>query len=902
VSPRGLGTRLASALVVPSVVLYRRLLLRFPARLRRRFGGEMAGAFHALLEERVARRGLRGFLSAWGVALRDLSHPLPGRPVQDRARRTGGVDAGRRSAGGRGLRASLEDLGFAWGSVRRDPRFTALLVAVLALGLALNAAVFSVVNAYLLRPLPYPEADRIVEVRPVTDVSWTQVADIFERAVSWDLDVFTLVGEEGPEMVRGSWVTPDFLDVYGVRASLGRTFRPEEADPGAALVAMISERLWRERFGAAPDIVGRSFSAYTSDRPDHAESFRIVGVIPADFWHVNAYTDVLSPIRVERAVYVGRLRPDVPLPAAEAALTELARSTTAQLPADFQVRLTPLQDAYTASVRPTLTVLQGAVLLVLLIACSNAIVLLLVRSARRRRELGMRQALGATALRVGRQLAWEGLILSGAAGVLGLAAAALLLDLTRAGLQARLGRAIPGGLEALSLDPSVVMAAAGACAVIGLSFGLVPALLFLVGRGVPLGTGDARGRGEGRSPRRLRAALVASEVALSTALLAGAGLMVRSAVHLHRMPLGFDATGVIHGSIGLRHASYPDPSMRVLLYESLLDRVRGMGDVEAAAMASSTPFSGIIRPDALEGERVRDASDGRARGTVTSVGAGFFSALGIPLLRGRDFGPDDTEGSEPVAIVSRGLGERLWPGRDPLGARVRTLPGTDGGMAMGDASPGPWRTVVGIVDDITRDLGNGSDGQLWLAYPQQAGYWMSLVARRRPGASSASVVTSVERALAELDPDIPFSATSELERNVAAARAPTRLVAWLLGGFAGFALVLSLLGLYGVVAYAARQRRRDIAIRIALGADVDSVTGLFLRNGLLVVALGVGTGVIGGLFLGQALAGQLRGIPPGDPFTHGAVAAGLLLTAACAVWLPARQASRAAPMTVLRED
>lgn len=857
----------------------------------------MTELFRALLEEH-AERGLGGLLAGWWIGLRDLARPLPEGPgaASDRA-----WEGGMERFGGAGTRGISEDAVFAWRSLRRDLRFTTLLVGVLGVGVALNTAVFSVVNAYLVRPLPYPAAERIVDVRPVTDLTWTQVGDYFERAVSWDLDVFTLVGEEGPQMVRGSWITPDFLDVYGVRAAMGRTFLPQEADPGAAPVAMISHRLWRERFHGDPAIVGRTFDAFTSDRPDHAESFRIVGVLPRDFWHVNDFTEVFAPIRVERAVYVGRLRPDMPLALAEAGLTELARSTTAGLPPDFRITLTPLQEAYTRSVRPVLTVLQGAVGLVLLIACANAIVLLLVRSARRARELGVRRALGATATRLGRQLALEGLLLSTTAGGVGLALASLLLGSTRAGLQARLGRSIPGGLEAVQLDGTVVLVTAAACLAMGLAFGLVPAWL-LTGRGTfsALWNSSSRGGSEPAGRRRMRSAMVGAEVALSTALLAGAALMVRSAVHLQRMDIGFDAARVVPGSIGLRHASYPDPEQRVALFERMLAGTRALPGVQAAALVSSTPFSGIVRPDPVEAE-TSDGSDARAEATVAAAGDGVFDALGIGVLQGRDFGSGDVAGAEPVAIVSRGLAERLWPGRDPLGRRIRVAVDERTATMMG-REPGAWHTVVGVVGDITRDLSFASDGQVWMSYRQEAGFWMTLLTRYRPGVGASSVTGSVTTLLAELDPDLPYTVGSDLSEMVSAARAPTQFVAWLLAGFSAFALALALVGLYGVIAYAARQRRRDLAIRMALGADAGSVIALFVRQGMTVVAGGVLVGALGGLVVARALAGQLRGVAPDDPLTHGSVAVGLLLTAALAVWIPARQASRAAPMGALREE
>ncbi|MEQ9400492.1 MAG: ADOP family duplicated permease [Longimicrobiales bacterium] len=886
------GGREGSRTVRVSVALYRLALRRYPRRLRDAWGEEMVAAFRSLLEDQMARRGWRGALGAWWRVAREMVGPT------GRTGTEGGGDMGEKTGQGRRwLRGGMEDARFAWRSLRRDLRFTVLLVGVLGVGMALNVSVFSVVNAYLLRPLPYPAAERIVTVRPVTDLSWTAVDDVMERAVSWDLDVFTLVGgDEGPQMVRGSWVTPDFMDVYDVRAALGRTFRPDEAGAGGAPVAMISHRLWQDRFRGDPGVIGRSFEAFTSDRPDHAESFTVVGVLPRDFWYVNDFTEVFVPIRDERALYVGRLRADVPLEAAEAVLTERARAATAGLPEDFRIRLTRVQDIHVAAVRPTLAVLQGAVLLVLLIASANAVVLLLIRSARREQELGVRRALGAPRARLARQLGAEGMLLGFGAGMVGLAMGAGILELARWGVPGMLGGSVPGGAEALHLDGTVALATAVVCGCMGILFGGVPAGLLLARRTTAvLGSGTGRGGSDTRGRRRVRSVLVMAEVALSMALLAGAGLMVRSAVHLQTLDLGFDPSSVTRGTLGLRQSSYPDVDGRVAFFESVVQGVRGLPDVQAAGLASNTPFSGFVQAVPFESDEGGEGPARAAEATAADVGDGYFHAMDIALLRGRGFTPADRVGAPPVAVVSASLAARLWPGVDPLGRRLRLMPFPDDR----DGQPGHWHTVVGVVEDVTRDLRVPSDGQVYAPYRQQLGFWMTLVVRRRPGAGP--VEAAVQGVVSELDAEVPFSGAAELEDLVGAARAPTRFTAWLLGGFASFALALSLIGLYGVVAYAARQLRRDVAIRMALGADRGSVTGYFLRQGLVVVAGGLGVGLAGGLLLGRALAGQLQGVAPDDPLVHGGVALGLLITAALAVWIPARGAGGVGPMDVLRE-
>ncbi len=904
----GLGP-LSRRVVRWSAAAYRVALLRYPRWLRERHGADMLELFERLARDRVERGGLRGLVRlAWDTA-RDLARPVPA-PLSRSAADAGGAGrAARRGtgnvagsmAGGPGrvsgpTRGTREDLGFALRSLVREPRFSGLVVGVLAVGIALNTSVFAVLNAYLIRPLPYPAADRLVSVRGWQSVSWTEVEDVFERAVSWDLDVFTIVGQGRSRLAPGAWITSDFLDVYAVRAQLGRTFTPEEDGRGAAAVAMISHRLWQETFGGTPDVIGRSFRAYTSDRPDDAELFTIVGVLPADFWYLNDYTDVLVPIRGERAVYTGRLRPGVSPERAESALTEIAISRMEQVPPDFRVQVLPLQEVHVASVRPTLLVLQAAALLVLLIACANAGVLLLVRAARRARELGVRRALGASGGRLARQLVLEGLLIAVAAGALGAALAHLGLGLVGESLEARLGRSVPGGLQALSIDGTVLLAAAAICGLVGVAFGLVP--VFTSGRSRLSSTlaGGGRGGSEPRGQRRARNVMVTAEVALSLALLTGAGLMLQSAVHLQRRDLGFEPSRLVRGVIGLRDASYPTQAERVDLFSRLADRLERVQGVERVAVASTGPFTGTFMPRPVEGLGDREVS--RAEAVTWLIDEGYFATMGMPVLRGRGFSVDDAQGGEPVAVVSAALARDLWGSLDVIGRSVRIPPQVMPGMTPPE--PGPWRRVVGVVEDVAREVGGSQAGDVYEAYRQAEPLWMSVLIRERPGA--VSVVPAVEAAVSELDPEVPLSYVQRIDEAVVRAMAPTRAMAGLFAGFSVFALVLAMLGLYGVIAYAARLRQRDVAIRMALGADRTSVTSLFVRQGLAVVAAGLVVGTLGGYWLGRALESQLHGVAAGDATTHGILALALAATAGVAVWLPARRAAGADPMGVLREE
>lgn len=859
--------------------------------MRKRFGAEMLELFEREGRRRIEEGGLVGLASHWWITVRDLMRPVPA-PLADRGPETGGVV--RMRAGW--LSGAGEDLVFAVRSLVREPRFTGLVVGVLAVGIALNTSAFAALNAYVLRPLPFPYAGRLVDVRGAESVSWTEVGDVFELAVSWDLDVFTIVGDGRPEMAPGAWVTPDYLEAYGVRAQIGRTFLPGEAGRDGAAVAMISHRLWQDRFGGDPDVIGRTFSAFTSDRPDHAEAFTVVGVLTADFWYFHEYTEVLAPIRDQRAVYAGRLRPGVPPDRAEEMLTEIAARRMDRVPPGFRVEVESLQDRHVASVRPTLLALQASVLLVLLIACANAAVLLLVRSARRERELAVRRALGASSPRLARQLMLEGgLMAAGAAGA-GLPLAAWGLHVGRRSVEARLGLAVPGGPEALSVDGTVLVATAALAVVVGVAFGAVPLLGSLCGSLSATMGGGRRGATEPRGRQRFRSAMVAAEVALSLALLTGAGLMVRSALHLQRQELGFDPSDVVVGLMGLRAASYPEAPDRVEAFSRLRDGIGAIPGVDRVGLASMRPFGTRFAPGATEGRREGRVT--RAPGVTWTVDEGYFDALGIPMLRGRGFTATDAVGGQGVAVVDEALARELWGGVDPVGLHVRPVP--VGQSGMDPPEPGPWLTVVGVASDVQREVGGDRAGNLYRPLRQGDPLWMNALVRLEGPTPDAG--DRIGAAIADIDADIPFATVRRLDAMVEDALRPTRSVAALLVGFSAFALLLAVVGLYGVVSYAARQRQKDVAIRMALGADRRSVTSLFVRQGLSTVVAGLAAGTLGGYLLGRALESQLHGVRAGDPATHALLAGLLAVSALVAVWLPSRRAAACDPMGVLREE
>jgi predicted permease len=543
--------------------------------------------------------------------------------------------------------ALLQDLAAAARRLLRHPSFALGLILLLGIVLGAATAVSAVIGSYLLRPLPYPEADRIVAVRPGVPVSAAEAADLFEVAVTWDLDVFTLLGEESSELAYGAWVSEDYFELFGMRAARGRLFGADETGPGGSAVAVISHELWQRRWGGDPGVIGRTVRAFTSDRPEDAELFTVVGVLPSGTWHYNRYVEFLAPLRTENPVYVGRLGAGVPPEDAARALEARARPLMESVPEDFRVRLVPLQTEYTAELRPLLSVGAVVVALLLLIAWANAAVLLLIRSQTQERELWVRRALGASRRRLATQLALEALLLAGCAGAVGVIMAGLLLNRLGGALQASLGRPVPGGLEALSLNGYALAAATAATVFTALVFALTPWLgATLRARGNEGAARSARGATAGRGNTRVRDLLVTAELALSIVLLVSGILAVRSARHLAVQELGFDPDGVYVANVQLRARSYPESADRAAFYDRVATAVRDLPMVEAAAVSVLAPFRWGYTPQLAEAEG--NAAPGpRVEATRLVVGPEWFETMRIRVLSGiRDgepSGPGDGE-------------------------------------------------------------------------------------------------------------------------------------------------------------------------------------------------------------------------------------------------------------------
>jgi putative ABC transport system permease protein len=685
-------------------------------------------------------------------------------------------------------------------------------------------------------------------------------------------------------------VTAGFFDALGVTPVLGRLYTTDEAAAGGESVAVISHSLWQRRWGGDRGVLGQTFSAYADDRPDDAEVFTIIGVLPADFWYINRFTEVLAPLRVERPVSIARIAPGLTLADAEQRLIAEAR---ARNPERSEVRLVPVQQALSEQVRPVLVTLSGAVLLVLLLACGNAAVLLIVRAAGREREFALRAAIGAGRRRLVRQLLVEGLTLASLSALVGVLLAWVVLTGFGEVLTRVLNAPVPGGVAALRIDGVALIAAVGASAIAALMFTLIP--LFSLSRPNLAATLVEGSRStDSRKRQRIRSALVAAEVALSLSLLIGAGLLVRSAAHLQQLNPGFDERNLAAIDLSLRQRAYPEPAARVALFERLRAGVERDVPGVRIAFVSWAPFSRLgTVPVETPARPMGDSAAANAFQVAASPE--YFEVMGIAAVRGRVFDATHVLGSPPVALVSERLAAQLWPGRDPVGERIR-VPANPG---MHDAAVPEWRTVIGVVAEVRKTLTEENPPDLYYAWAQEASFHAEMIVRDGTGRGR---LREIREAVWRVSPELPLNTVRWIEDDVATASLPSRFLAGLLTSFAAFALALATLALYGVIAYAVMQRRRDIAIRMALGATRNQVIGLFLRWGGAVILAGVAAGTAGGLALSRVLQNQLHGVSPTDAVTYLGVVLILSAAAFLATWLPARRAAHEQPMRVLQSS
>jgi putative ABC transport system permease protein len=803
-----------------------------------------------------------------------------------------------------------QDLRFAGRQLAKSPGFTLVAVLTLALGIGATTAIFSVVYGVLLRPLPYPQPERLVRAFFVGPKGQLQGAFSPPNFMDFRATSRTLSGVSGfhggtlnlsgdgseAERLPAAWVSANFFSVLGIRPLAGRTFAPGEDRSGAPRVAVLSEEVWRRRFGGDPRIVGRSLTL--SGNP-----YQVVGILRhGERFPAAAYVwvpMVFSPAEMaERgAVFfgaLGRLAPGATLKRAQAEASVIGHRLRDQFPADNKgyiedMTLVPLLERMVGDTRKPLLILLGAVSFVLLIACSNVANLLLVRAAAREGEIVIRSALGAGRARIVRQLLTESLVLAllgGAAGM-GLAAWALKL-LVSAGPQG-----IPR-LPEIGLDGVALAFALGISLATGVLFGLAPALQTsrtdLAGA-IREGTRSSKGRGGTRA----RSVLVVLETALAVVLLAGAGLLIRSFLELQHVDPGFKPDGVVTFNVELPTSQYSDEAKLRAVTAGLLERMQRLPGVSAAGVTVyGMPFASGINMLTFSVAGRPPAEPGKAPVLrVAAVTPDYFKTLGIPLVKGRALSPQDRQGSPRVVLLNAAAVRKFFPGEEPLGKQIA--------FGLADAKGDiPGGEVVGVVADFKQDaLEQDVEPQIFQAYDQVPQQSLSVVVR---SASPQLVAAAAKQQLRELDPNLPLFGLQTMTERVAESTSQSRFYMLLLGGFAFVSLILAAVGIYGVISYAVRQRNQEIGIRMALGASRERVVRMVVSQGLALAVAGAAVGLGGALIATRWMRSLLFEVSASDPSIYAGVAALLVLVAAVASWLPARRAAATDPQLVLRGE
>ncbi len=795
-----------------------------------------------------------------------------------------------------------KDLRIALRGHLRKPGFALLTVLTLGLGMGANTAVFSVVDGVLLRPLPYPEPERIVRVREVAPdghtmdaayanfLDWRREADGFAALAAYSAGVSTVLGAERPARARTAWVSADFFATFRVGAAAGRLPAAAEHRLGAPPVAVVSHRFWRSHLGSAPP------GERTLDLEGLAA--QVVGVLPPGFGFPDD-SDVWVPLELwemtesrtaHNARVVGRLADGATLAAAAAEVDGITAALGAAEPGPYMAvgaRLETLLDATAAPVERPLMLLLAAAGLVLLVACTNLASTFLARGTERRHELTVRSALGATPGRLRAQLFVESLALAACGAAVGVGVAALIVRALP-----RLAPATVPRLAEVALDGRVLVFTGALTVLAALLFGLLPSFQIVSARAAETLRGSARTVGADRRRRRTWRLLVSVQVALAVLLLCGAGLLLRSFWHLLDQGLGFDTRGVVAAEVSLPPSRYAEDAAVGAFWDRALAELAALPGVEAAGLVNHPPLG---RWDPTGQMDVEGGPSPTVDAAYRVAGGGYFRALGIPVLAGRTFDARDAAGAADVVVVNRALAELAWPGRDPLGRRM-----TSGGMDSYWQEE-RWATVIGVVGDVRHHGAARAPGpEAYFAHRQRpAAIPDATLVLRTAAGSEAAAAASAAAALRRLDPEVPVE-TARLDALRAGSLADRRFALLLLGAFALLALVLAATGIYGVVAYAVARRRREMGIRMALGATPRQVRNLVVGRSMATVAVGLALGVAASLPLTRVLSGLLYEVRPTDPVTF----AGVLVLLGGAGWmaslLPARRATATDPSEALR--
>lgn len=809
------------------------------------------------------------------------------------------------------MQGLLRDWNYGLRAMARNPGTACVALLALALGIGANTAIFSVVNAVLLRPLPYRDESRLVQVWgsnakenvSAHNVSYADVVDLRKQSRSLEAIAaatpapMNLTSADEPERLAAWRVNANFFPVLGARFLYGHAFTPEEDVPGSAKVAILTHALWQRRFGSDPNLPGRTIGL-------DGNSYTVIGILSRDFQLVGRTVDLFVPLAAETARNLqsastsvqtyARLKPGVTIPQAQAEMNVIGKRLAEQFPQTLvkDPRVWTLRDFASRDVRPSLIVLMWAVALVLLIACVNVANVLLARAGARQREIAIRTAMGAARSRLVRQLLNESTLLALAGGALGLL-------LAYAGVRV-LVLLNPGGypfLKEASIDGAVLLYTLLLSLATAVVFGMAPALACSRSRALheQLKEGGRAGS-EGRSSNRLRSALVVAEVSLALLLLACAGLAIQSFQRLRQTNPGFNPKGVLTAGVTLPQARYGKPPQRVAFFRELLQRVEAIPGVQSAGIVSSLP---LARSNNGTGMFVEGRPIPRPHEIpiiwFRITNADYFRAMQIPLRRGRLFTDQDT-GPPPVAIINETCARRFWPGEDPIGKHFATA-------APRPGQPVSWITVIGIAGDLHHmGLAKEPDAEVFWPYTQPPIPAVSLVVRTASEADPAAMAPALRSAVLAIDRQLPLSQIRTMEQIVAESIAPQRLTAILSGIFAGIALILAAVGVYGVISFSVTQRTHEIGIRMALGARSGAVLGMIVRQAAALALAGIAIGMAATLALGRVMRSILYGISPTDPLVLASVSVLLFSVAVLAAYIPARRAAGVEPLIALRYE
>jgi putative ABC transport system permease protein len=805
----------------------------------------------------------------------------------------------------------LQDVRYSLRTLGKAPGFTSIAVLTLALGIGANTAIFSIVDAVLLRGLPYANPAGLVVMNETTPkvgavsasyldfMDWREQSHSFSDMSAVGSIEFNLAGIDQPENVNGEAVSPNFLSMLGVRPFLGRDFDASEGKPGTAPVVLLSYQLWQSHFGGEAGAIGRSIIL-------DGRGFTVIGVLPPDFRSVDK-VDVMEPLGVwlagksnayERGdrgdmLVVARLRAGVSLGQAGAEMRGIAARLAQAYPGSndqFSVELKPIREVFAADLRPTLLILFGAVMFVLLIACANVANLFLMRGAGRTKEIALRVALGASRGRIVRQMLAESFVLAIFGGIAGLGLASLAVR--------GISRLIPPDTLAgadVTLNGQVLLFAAAAVLFSAFIFGLAPALQSANAGVQPALKAGGRSGTAGAAQNRWRAVLAVAEIALALILLTGAGLMMKSVSRLLAVDPGFHSSRLLTMQMSLRTSQYRNEANRLTFWNRVLDRVRTLPGVEAAALGTGVPMTDShSRADVTIEGMALPKPGSFPHPDVHIVSPDYVKTLGIRLLRGREFTESDAESAPRVAMINDRMARSLFGAENPLGKRIMF------GHPSAQRVPA-WITVVGVVADTKLyGLANPSRLEFYIPMRQSVSDSMRLVIKS--GSDAGALTSAIKSAVAQIDKDQPVFGVVTMQKLIEDSVSTRRLTLILLGLFSGLALVLAAIGIYGVISYSVAQRAQEIGIRMALGAQAADVQRMILAQGARIAAAGIAIGIAAAFGMTRLMTMLLYSVNASDPLTFGSVALVLIAVAMLACYIPARRTTRVDPVVALRCD